>query len=90
MSKNRIKKRQITDDLELAVAESLSDAGILFTHSLQPPYHKLDFYLPEHDIYIEVKKFHTERVCKQLHTQENIILIQGRKSVEFMKKILKK
>ena len=26
----------------------------------------LDFYLPEHGIYIEVKQFHTDRIARQL------------------------
>lgn len=80
---------KITDDLEKRVAEILSRKGIKFTHeSYKGIDQRLDFFLPEYDIYIEIKKFHTDRVLEQLKSQDNIILIQGIKSIEFLEKIL--
>ncbi len=92
--RNRYKKvlkrkpRNISDDLELRIAAALDKRSITFIHESEGMGFHLDFYLPDLDIYIEVKKFHTDRVISQLVTQENVVLIQGRKSVEFLEKIL--
>lgn len=77
-----------TDHLELAVAEMLLDLKINFIHESQNNGSNLDFYLPDFDVFIEVKQFHTDRVNKQLASQENVILIQGKKSIEMLKKLL--
>ena len=76
------------DHLELAVAEMLLDLKINFIHESQNNGSNLDFYLPDFDVFIEVKQFHTDRVNKQLTSQENVILIQGKKSIEMLKKLL--
>lgn len=41
----------------------------------------LDFYLPDLDIYIEVKQFHSDRIAKQMARRPNVIAIQGRGAV---------
>ena len=81
---------KITDNLELRIADLLNSKSIKFVHEgyKNGINQRLDFYLPDHDIYIEVKKFHTERVLKQLESQDNIILVQGDKSVKFLEGIL--
>lgn len=77
-----------SDSLELAVATFLQQRGIDFTHESQSKDQVLDFYLPAYDVYIEVKKYHTPRVEKQLASQDNVILVQGVKALEFLTKSL--
>lgn len=48
----------------------------------------LDFYLPDYDIYIEVKQFHSDRMTNQLKAYENVILIQGKKAAEAFVKMI--
>ena len=78
------------DHLELAVAEMLLDLKINFIHESQNNGSNLDFYLPDFDVFIEVKQFHADRVNKQLASKENVILIQGKKSIEMLNKLLSK
>jgi len=40
----------------------------------------LDFYLPNSRVWIECKRFHADRVVKQLGRHDNVILIQGRQA----------
>lgn len=40
----------------------------------------LDFYLPQYDIYIEVKSFYSERIAEQMSRAKNVIAIQGEQS----------
>jgi len=79
-------KIQYSDELERYIGESLIKNKILFEKEKLG----LDFYLTDYDVFIEVKKFHTDRVNNQLQRYDNIILIQGRKSVDtFIKLLLK-
>lgn len=79
---------KITDDLELRVIDVLNRKQVEFIHESKGNNQRLDFYLPDYDVYIEVKKFHTDRVLDQLNSQNNIILIQGEKSIRFIENIL--
>jgi len=72
------------DSTEILVADILDNLGIKYIHESQDKDLILDFYLPELDIYIEVKRFHSERYKNQISKQENVILIQG---VEGIRKI---
>src|SRR5690606_39019051 len=79
-------KIHYSDELERYIGESLIKNKILFEKEKLG----LDFYLTDYDVFIEVKKFHTDRVNNQLQRYDNIILIQGRKSVDtFIKLLLK-
>lgn len=80
------KKIHYSDYLEETIGDLLTKYNIRFIHESQGA--ALDFYLPDHDIHIEVKQFHADRVLKQLAAQDNVILIQGRKSIEFLKTML--
>lgn len=44
----------------------------------------LDFYLKDFDLYIEVKRFHSPRIGEQMSRAENVIAIQGIKSLDFL------
>lgn len=48
----------------------------------------LDFYLPDFDLYIEVKRFHSPRIGEQMGRYENVIAIQGMKSFNFITDLL--
>jgi hypothetical protein len=63
-----------TDPVEALVHRALTDAGIEFTTNSNLG---LDFYLPAHCIYIECKRFPSDRVLRQLSSAPHVILIQG-------------
>ena len=77
-----------SDHLELAVIDLLIANQIRFIHESQNNDSRLDFYLPDYDVYLEVKQYHTDRVNGQLASQENVILIQGKKSLAMLVKLL--
>lgn len=81
-------KIHYSDDLEQRVGELLKKVGIKAIHESINKESALDFYLPDYEIYIEIKKYHSDRVINQLKSRDNIILVQGRKSVEFLEIIL--
>ena len=77
----------ITDPLEQKIAAALDESGIRYRHETEGG-QRLDFYLPDFDTYIEVKRFHSPRIAQQTETQDNIIVLQGVKSVELFIKLL--
>lgn len=83
-----MKPISISCDLEQSLANQLTENGILFIHESQQV-QRLDFYLPHSDIWIEVKKFDSERTANQIKSQENVVLIQGKKAMEFFIGVLK-
>lgn len=89
---NKAKGREITCLLEKDVADILNELKINFVHEHEKNgvQQRLDFYLPDYDVYIEVKNAYTERVKSQLASQKNVILIQGGGCVKFLAEILKK
>lgn len=72
------------DKLEKQIGDTLANDNIKFERKNQ----RLDFFLPKYDIYIEVKKYHSNRAIAQLATQDNVILIQGVKAVKLFCGIL--
>lgn len=70
------------DHLEEMVGRALFDAGIKFIHDSQGGGQRLDFFLPKHDIYIEIKQYHSDRISEQLMLRNNIIVLQGINSVK--------
>lgn len=80
-----MKKIYYADNTEKQIGEILEKAGIRFVHESEDNTLKLDFYLPDYGIYIEVKRFYSNRSSKQLSSEESIIFIQGVKSVMFFK-----
>lgn len=78
------------DEFEQCVGEFLIAAGVEFKHASQVPGQRLDFYLPEHHVYIEVKKFHSPRIALQTATQEHVIVIQGGAALHFLETIFKR
>jgi hypothetical protein len=74
----------IMDPMEMLVAEALARAGVRFEHDFSGKTKGLDFFLPEHDIFIEVKRFHSDRIGEQMSRAENVIAVQGKAAVEFL------
>jgi hypothetical protein len=76
-------------DLEEYLHKALLEADIVCIHESQGGTNGLDFYIPGPNVYIEVKAMYTDRSDKQLSHNANVILIQGKSSVDFMIEVLK-
>lgn len=83
-----MRKIHFADHLEKKVAEALDEVGIEFVHESENKEQVLDFYLPFFDVFIEIKQFHTDRISKQMSSKDNVIAIQGVKSVELLRAML--
>lgn len=81
-------ENSIDNPMERPIAEALKAAGIFYRHDMEGNTKGLDFHLADHGLYIECKQFPTPRSEGQLERDENIILIQGRKSMEFFVSLL--
>lgn len=80
------------DPIELAMVALLERSGIPYTRPDRQPDNpnNMDFYLSEHDIYIEVKQFHSDRITKQLATiyeRSTAIVLVGPDCVKDFEKI---
>jgi hypothetical protein len=84
------KEAYFADHLEAMVAAALTDNGIEFIHESQNKDQGLDFFLPLFDVYIEIKQYHSERISRQMASQNNVIALQGTKAVNFFIEVLKK
>ena len=80
------------DGLEKRVALMLEKRNILFEHESEKGTtaneKRLDFYLPEYEVFIEIKRHRSPRTGNQIARVENIILIQGEPSLKFLESIL--
>lgn len=83
--------RQIhfADHLEKSLAQALDECGIAFVHESENKEQILDFYLPFFDVYIEVKQYHADRIARQMSSKDNVIAVQGKKSVELLIMLLR-
>ena len=79
-----MRKIHFADHLEKKVSEALDEVGIEFVHESENKEQALDFYLPFFDMYIEIKQFHTDRISKQMSSKDNVIAVQGTKSVNLL------
>lgn len=84
-----MKKIHYGDSLERDIASLLDNKGIHFIHESENKGQVLDFYLPSYDVYIEVKQYFSERITKQLASRDNVICVQGKKSLALLKVLLK-
>ena len=83
-----MRKIYFADHLEEAIAKALDSAGIDYVHESENKEQGLDFYLPKFDVYLEVKQYHADRIARQMSTQDNVIAIQGIKSIKLLVKML--
>lgn len=75
----------VTDPMERLIADALNARGFKYVTDFggQNPTN-LDFYLPAHDVHIEVKRFHSDRVAEQMRRAPNVIVAQGEAAVSFL------
>jgi hypothetical protein len=81
----------VTDPMEALIADALESAGVMFVtdyggHSPAG----LDFFLPEQDVHIEVKRFHSERIAEQMARAPNVIAVQGETAVRWLASIMRR
>lgn len=76
-----------TDPLEQQIEGALIAAGIRYEADYRNAAN-LDFYLPDFDVYLEVKRFHSDRIAGQMARAPNVIAIQGLDSVRFIVRLL--
>ena len=75
----------LRDPMERLIEEALIDAGIRFaTDEGGGTDTRLDFYLPDYDVYIEVERFHSARISEQMARAPNVIVAQGEVAVRFL------
>lgn len=79
-----MRQLHFADHLEKKLATALDEVGIEFIHESENKEQDLDFYLPFFDVYIEVKQFHADRIARQMSSKDNVIAVQGMKSVELL------
>ena len=81
----------MNDPLEQLLADTLDAAGIRYlTGDGGHNRAGLDFYLPDQDLHIEVKRFHSDRIAGQMARAPNVIAVQGEASVRWLADLLKK
>ena len=86
----------ISDPIEKIVAAGLDAAGIKYRHDSEGDSSGdsfgatfgLDFYLPDFDVFIEVKQLHSDRIAEQMGRVGDVIAIQGRTAAEFFAKAI--
>jgi hypothetical protein len=80
---------RVSEPLETKIAAALDAAGIeyLTDYEGKSPAN-LDFYLPDYDLYLEIKGGHSDRISGQMARHHNVIAIQGVKSVAFVTYLL--
>ena len=77
--------------MERLVAQALRRSGIRYAREHEPGnVATLDFYLPDFDAYIEVKRFHSDRIAGQMKRAPNVIVLQGEAAVQLFCDILEK
>lgn len=72
-----------SDPMEALIFDALTDAGERFVHEGGEA-RGLDFYLPDRDVYIEVKRMHSPRISEQMARAANVIAAQGPAAVQML------
>lgn len=83
-----MKRPPTVDPIEKIVADAMTRNKVRFVEEPDPICKRLDFYLPDYDVYIEVKQFHAERIAEQMGRVDNIIAIQGEGAAKMFARIL--
>lgn len=63
------------DPVEAMVAKTLNRHNVYYTRGNHSQ--RLDFHLPVFGVYIECKRYHTDRIEEQTKGMTNVIIIQG-------------
>lgn len=68
----------MTDPVEKIVAAAFDAVGISYVRNQDTDNGcRIDFYLPDRDLWIECCRYHSERKIRQMDTLPNAILVQG-------------
>ncbi len=79
-----------TDPMEQLIEQALLDAGIAYTTDRGGGNAaRLDFHLTTLDLYIEVKRWHSDRASVQLARAPNVILAQGEPAVRWLASLIR-
>ena len=80
----------MSSTLEKRLADLLDDAGIAYTRPEREE-RRLDFYLPDLDLAIEVKGFLSERLHGQLEAADydNVMVLIGPRSIDQFEQLVK-
>jgi hypothetical protein len=73
--------------LEREIRQALEMSGRKFVEEHDTA-ERMDFYLPDYDIHIEVCRYYTPRKIDQLARAENVILVQGKKAAVMLARLL--
>ena len=76
--------------MERIIEAALIERGINYVSDMggKSPFN-LDFYLPDCDIHIEVKRLHSGRISAQMARAPNVIAAQGEAAVRFLANALR-
>ena len=77
-----------SDPIERIIEIGLDEGGIPHVGEEDPRALNLDFYLPDFDVHIEVKQFHTPRISEQMSRASNVIAIQGQTAAKLLADIM--
>ncbi len=85
----------MNDPLEMKLSKVLDDSGLQYTRPERDRNDpsNLDFYIPNLDLYIEVKAYHTQRIWNQVERtpdKSSILVLIGRRSVEAFRELVGK
>lgn len=78
------------DPCEFLIRNALAIAGYDFQENVKVDDRQIDFYIPDLDLYIEVKQYHSDRISSQMSKVQNIIAVQGLAACQQFAEILKK
>lgn len=75
----------ISDPMERLIADALDSIGEPYQTNILA----LDFYLPNRDVFIEVKRMHSDRIAEQMSRADNVIAAQGVAAVSLLADMLR-
>lgn len=75
--------------MERLIADALDKAGVVYATDMggESPC-GLDFYLPDCNLHIEVKQFHSSRIAAQMSRAPNVIAVQGVVAVQWLANLI--
>lgn len=74
------------DPMEQMIQDALEDGCIAYRRDHVS---RLDFFLPDLNVHIEVKRMHSDRIAKQMSRAPNVIAVQGLEAVQMMARLLR-
>jgi len=77
------------DPMEALIKDALESSGIAYsTPASRRDATGLDFRLEDYGVEIEVKRFHSPRIERQMASEPNVIAVQGEDAAKFMARLL--